>query len=367
MIKNQDNSQLKSTNRVINSENEKKPVSEPKNKLNWKIILLIIIGCIILIVGVVIMTKLLMRKKPKKSDLEPIDNEPGYIFQTKKYELKRFSINENKTQNIMTNETYPNLIINRRTIYDFIVISEEEASEENKFLYNKTFLAAIAIAGECFSIKNEICEPQRLVDLINQNNSNLRTLEEIEDLKDFPINLCLLNLTDNNIILSMKCPKALSEVKLNTIVSDMKLFKPTTLKRINKEKRNITITQIPDGENTIISEIIGGSCEHSKKLNSLCTNVMNITKDPKNNIISLIEENVAKTANNKNNSFLNNRITKLIDITNKTKYMDSNNYLSILDKILPKLEKYMELKEYISKDELIEIYNENKIKTKIIL
>ena len=63
MIKNQDNSQLKSTNRVINSENEKKPVSEPKNKLNWKIILLIIIGCIILIVGVVIMTKLLMRKK----------------------------------------------------------------------------------------------------------------------------------------------------------------------------------------------------------------------------------------------------------------------------------------------------------------
>ena len=364
MIKNQDNSQLKSTNRVINSENEKKPVSEPKNKLNWKIILLIIIGCIILIVGVVIMTKLLMRKKPKKSNLEPIDNEPGYIFQTKKYELKRFSINENKTQNIMTNETYPNLIINRRTIYDFIVISEEEASEENKFLYNKTFLAAIAIAGECFSIKNEICEPQRLVDLINQNNSNLRTLEEIEDLKDFPINLCLLNLTDNNIILSMKCPKALSEVKLNTILSDMKLFKPTTLKRTNKEKRNITITQIPDGENTIISEIIGGSCDYSKKLNSLCTNVMNITKDPKNNIISLIEENVAKTVNNKNNSFLNNRITKLIDITNKTKYLDSNNYLSILDKILPKLEKYMELKEYISKDELIEIYNENKNKDK---
>ena len=209
-----------STNRVINSEKERKSISKPNKKYNRKLFLfIIIIFTIILIAEINIIITLLKIKDPKKSNYEPIETEPGYVFSIKKYELKRFSINENYSEDKIINNTFSNLmILYRKAIYDFIVISEEEAIEENKKFYNKTYLASVAIASECINRKNKSCEPKRFVDLINKNNRNITELEEIDDLKDFPIYLCLINLTDNNIILSMRCPQALSEVKRNSIL-----------------------------------------------------------------------------------------------------------------------------------------------------
>ena len=145
--------------------------------------------------------------KKENEDLEfnlgPMETEPGYDFSTKINDLKRFIIDENKTHDIIRGGENSKTIINRKTIYDLFILSEKETTEENKNLYNKTYLAAVAIASECISTENKTCEPKRLVDFIEQNYSNIRILEEIEDLKDIPISLCLFNFTNNNIILSM--------------------------------------------------------------------------------------------------------------------------------------------------------------------
>ena len=72
------------------------------------------------------------------------------------------------------------------------------------------------------------------------------------------------------------------------------------------------------------------------------------------------EENVIKNVKNKNNSFLQNKIIKLKDITNETKNFSSKKYLKILNKILSKLKNYMKLNECMSQEDFHEIYKENK-------
>lgn len=168
------------------------------------------------------------------NNLGPMEQEPGYNFSTKINDLKRYVIKENNIRDINSDGHKSKIIINRETIYDLFIISEEEAFEESKIFYNKTYLAAVAVASECTSTENKTCEPKRFVDLNDQNDTNLRQLDEIDDLKDIPIYLCLLNITNNNIILSMTCPESLSEFKKNTILSDIHFLKPTIIKRTDK-------------------------------------------------------------------------------------------------------------------------------------
>ena len=362
------NDEQKSTDkRNINAlKNSEKNNSITKMKISGKQKLLFISVGLLLIVGIIIMIIFLYKthhkkdKSEKGNNLGPMKKEPGYDFSTKVNDLKRYIINENNIQDIITDGHKSKIITKRETTYDLFIISEEEASEENKIFYNKTYLAAVAIASECISTDNKICEPKKYVDLIDQNYTNLRKLDEIDDLKDIPVSLCLFNVTDNNIILSMTCPESLSQFKQNTILSDIHFLKPTLIERTNKEKRNITITQTNDGNKHLIREKTGGSCPFGNQLNSLCTNDMNITRDSEGNIISLNEENIANIFKNNNNSFLRKKMSKLRDITNETELLSSEKYISILNKILPKLKKYMKLKEFMSIDDLHEIYKENK-------
>ena len=86
---------------------------------------------------------------------------------------------------------------------------------------NKIYTASISIESECISTYNEKCNPKKLVDLTEQNNSNLRSsrnLEEIYDLKDIQISLCLVNFTENKTITSVLCPESLPESKQIEII-----------------------------------------------------------------------------------------------------------------------------------------------------
>ena len=69
--------------------------------------------------------------------------------------------------------------------------------------------------------EDEFCIPTKLVDLLDQDYSHVRSLEEGESLEDFPLSLCFFNLTDNNVITSIACHKNISESKVNSIVLDL--------------------------------------------------------------------------------------------------------------------------------------------------
>ena len=73
------------------------------------------------------------------------------------------------------------------------------------------------------------------MDLTEHNHLNLRNIQELDNLNNIPIPLCLFNLTDNNVITSMTCPESLSDSKKQYMILDLYFFRPPAIKRLDKE------------------------------------------------------------------------------------------------------------------------------------
>ena len=111
-----------------------------------------------------------------------------------------------------------NSFITRITNYDIYIISEEAPDENNKLFYDKIYTCAISIHSECYGSTKDDCTPKKVVDLSTTARRNLdktRKLQEINDLKDIPIPICLFNLTNNDVITSISCHNKFSNEKKN--------------------------------------------------------------------------------------------------------------------------------------------------------
>ena len=352
---------------------------------NLRIITILIIFFVIIIIGLAIFLAIYFVNKNKKpispindkNDDDPTDKptdkptnpililedphiETEFEFSTKTKDLKRIYVNQKYKEDILIRGVKSEVFVDRKTNYDIFIISEEEPTKENENLYKKMYTAAIVIASECFSTKDENCEPQRLVDLSNTDTSELRNIEEVDDLKDLQIPLCLFNITDNDVITSITCPKALSEGKKLSMVLDLYFFRPPAIKRPEKEKANITIIKEIKDNIQFIRETNGGICDVENAMNSFCTTDMNTTTDLKGNLITYSEVAFTNITNDENNYYVKNKISKLIDKTNVTNLMSPEKYEEALNKILPKLKPYMVFDEQFSIEEFKEMYDVSK-------
>ena len=147
----------------------------------------------------------------------PLEMQDEYKIKTNVNDLKRIYVNQKYYEYIKIDSVLTENIVDRKTNYDIYILEKNEAPNEAKYFYNYTFLCAIAISSECVSSTNEYCIPQKLIDLNEQDNSNIRNLKEIDNFENFPIPLCFFNLTDNNVINSISCHKKLNESKVNSI------------------------------------------------------------------------------------------------------------------------------------------------------
>ena len=330
-----------------------------KKSLKKKIIILIssVIGSLI-IISILIILKPWKKKKDNPED-EYIDYKKKFIFKTRVGDLKRINLSQKSYEKMIIEGVEAKVNIYRKNIYDIYIISEEEAEDKNKQYYNKTYTGAISIVGKCFNLENEDCNPKELVDLGKKENvkkfSGLRNLEKLENLKDIPIPVCLFNLTDNNIIISIKCPQSLSENMKNEIISDIYYFRPTFIKSFEKiEDINFTIEK---GDNVnIINKNRTGLCNIKNELNSICNSEMSITVDNEGNLIAHNEMSLINITTNSKNGFSNNRITHFID---QTKKIDINpkNYKLVLKNLLNELKPYMKYEKIASKEIFNHIYN----------
>jgi hypothetical protein len=115
--------------------------------------------------------------------------ENTYKINTNVNDLKRIYINQRYYEDIKFSGSLTKRLVDRKTNYDIYVISETEPDEETKYSYNKIYTCSISIASECISIKDEYCLPRKLVDLNDQDYSNVRRLDELESLENVPIPL----------------------------------------------------------------------------------------------------------------------------------------------------------------------------------
>ena len=344
-------------------------------KINWKIIVFPLIGLVLITALIVIIIKAIPRdsqitneEKTDESteiiipDIGPIEMQTEYCINTNLNDLKRIFINQKCVEEIKIDGILSKNIVDRKTNYDIYIISETSSNEKTKNFYNKTYTCSISISSECISSKDEYCIPQKLVDLIDQDYSNERILEEEEEngLENFPMPLCIFNLTDNNVITSIACHKNISENKINSIVLDLYFFRPPGIKRMRKQEGNITVITKKEGDKEIVRETNGGICDVENSLSSFCTTDMITTKDLKGNLLRYDEEAFTNITTNEDNYYIKNKTTQLIDKTEFILNFNPIKYNETLNILYPKLEKYLKYYKQFSIENFQELYISSK-------
>ena len=286
----------------------------------------------------------------------PIELDKAYKIKTNVNDLKRIYINRRYYEDIKFSGSLRNRLVDKKTNYDIYVISETEADEEKKYFYNKIYTCSISIASECISTKDEYCLPRKLVDLNDQDYSNIRQINKIESLENIPLPICIFNMTDNNIILSIACHKNISNSRINSIVLDLYSFRPSGIKRFNKKAGNITITQRTEGDYEYIRETNYGICDTENFIGNFCTIDMNITKDKNGNLIAYDEVTFNNITKNEDNYYIKNKITSLSDRTKFIKELNPIKYNKTIYEILPYLKEYMKAHEQFSYENFKELY-----------
>ena len=168
-------------------------------------------------------------------------------------------------------------------------------------------------------------------------------MEEVNDLKDIPISLCLVNITENNIITSILCPESLPIPKKLEIALNF-------IKYLNiNDKNGEEIINITKNEEIIenkkyIKENKKLKC-NNKYLNSECLKEINKTIDLKGNVISYDEIFYNNKTNDNHNSYIKTMNLKLIDNTKDIKLYSPENYNIILNKLLSKLKPYLKFED----------------------
>ena len=296
----------------------------------------------------------------------PIEMEETYKINTKVNDLKRIYINQKSYEDIKISGSLTKRLVDRKTNYDIYVISETEPDEEAKYSYNKIYTCSISIASECINTKDEYCLPKKLVDLNDQDYSSVGKLNKIEILENIPLPLCIFNMTDNNVILSIACHKNISKSRVSSIVQDLYFFRPPGIKRIDKKKGNITITHKTEGDYEYIRETNGGICDVENSIGTFCTTDMNTTKDKNGNLIAYDELAFSNITTNEDNYYIKNKITSLSDKTIFIKELNPNKYNKTLYKILPILKEYMIVHEQFSSENFKELYYVSKGLTNLL-
>ena len=360
----------KSSDRQFEGTESNEANKKKKLKKNILIILVLsIIALVILFLVIFFLVKKLKRedKPPTEVDItnppplifkKKIESEPGFSFKTEVNQLNRIEVFQNYNETTVRNGKTMPITFNRKNIYDIFVISEKEPIEELKYCYSKLYTCAISIVSECENFGNDECEPRTILDLAGKSiptESEVRNLQEIDDIEDLAIPLCLFNITDNNGITSIKCPKAMNEGKVKGIILDLYFYRPPGIKRIDKNNNNITVNiQALEDGSELVTETNGGICGENDLI-SFCSTVMNTTKDSKGNLISYREIATTNITKNEKNNYLKIKKSSVIDISKKI-ILKPELYKENMKELLEKLNPYMHCYEQVSEEQFKEIY-----------
>ena len=289
---------------------------------------------------------------------DPLKSE--FTIATNQGDFKSISVVQKSYDQSKLNDKVISSDVTRETNYHIYILSEEDASPENQNYYQKMYTGAMTIVSECYHAENEACEMKEMVDLtkLSDDKSKTRILDDNTDFKNIPLATCLFNITNNDFITSITCHKDFPDIKKNEMLLDLYFFRSPAIERKNKTRDNITLTITTDEKNnTHIHELNGGLCNIRNNWGSLCTTDMNITTDKDGNLLSYDEVAVTNIVYDEKNSFTKNKISHLVDHSEKITKEDADKYKNSLEKLLAKMKPYMKEDVQFPQEKFTELYN----------
>ena len=199
-----------------------------------------------------------------------------------------------------------------------------------------------------------------MIGLPQATKKKLRYLEDIPDLKDAPLPLCLFNITDNHVITSMLCPESLNRNIRQAMILDLYFFRPPAIKRPDKENNNLTIVQETKNGKKYIRETNGGICDVPDSFESYCSTEMNTTTDLEGNILTYEEIAFTDIHHDENNTYTKNKITSLKDETENLSNIDKEAYKEALEILIEKLTPFFKFYNEFSVEKFKELYKVSK-------
>ena len=285
------------------------------------------------------------------------------IINTKIKSLSQFLMNSFQTHLLSSNKAPMEYSVFIKAKYDIYTLKETLLSENEKD--SKIFTTAVIINSQCLQFKEgkKNCELEDYLNLFIKNKSNLKIKNEnIEELKEVILPICLFEHTDNNNILYISCPETLSKTLKNNIISAFQGIKPLLLDK--NLDNNLIKTTITDDEKTINISISDKRCNNIKENDQQkCEIIKNFTIDKLGNmkaskIITKLEINKSKDKSNKYYSQLN---TTFEDVSNKNdNKLNEANFKKNLNILLHLINPLMKKEQYFTKE--IKEENENDAK-----
>ena len=281
----------------------------------------------------------------RKVKAENIVNESNFTINTEVNSLSQYYMKSSQIHYSISNSVNSTHYLFHNAKYDVFTLNES-LPEEYKDLYSKIYTTAIIINSQCFEFeqKNNNCELKKYLDLSIKNQQNLRRVNEnIEEIKDAILPICIIEHSDTNNILSINCPYTLSENLKNNIISTFQSIKPNLSKENFQNYRlaglsfNITVDEID-------INIFDKRCDYymNNIENNNCEIIRNMTTDRKRNMMKSIKSsNYHKIQDNKN-SYYNKMNYSYEDITNVSDLNEDNfkyNLNILLDLIKPLMKK----------------------------
>ncbi len=232
----------------------------------------------------------------------------SYSVNTQINTLSQFLMESRQNHYSISNEKNESDSVFTKAIFDVLTLNE---SLDKNDLFSKKYTSVIIINSICFGFDDETnCEMKKYLDLTikNTNKNHNSKQNEKEIIKDAVLPICIIEYSDENIILSVSCPETLSDNLKDDFISVFQSIKPN----IPKEKiykNELIYTNITENKNEIYINIFDDKCKNSKNDETkICETIQNLTLDKigklKTNKKSIRFETI-KNNNNKYNSIYN--------------------------------------------------------------
>ena len=322
---------------MLNTKEEHKKICDYFNLKNIIIILFAVLACTAIICCSVLFT---MNKKIKVETF----NESNFTINTEINTLSQYSMKSSQIHYSISNLMNSTFSLIHNAKYDIYTINESLPEKETD-LYSKLYKTAIIINSQCFEFEKtkKNCELKKYLDLTIKNQNNLRrTNENIEEIKEAILPICIIEHSDTNIILSITCPETLSENLKNNIISTFKSIKPN-LSRENFQNYSLSGLSINITSNEIEANMYDRRCNYMNNSgNENCEIIQNMTTDRNRNLLKSVKHSKFEKIQDKNNKYYNNLNFTFENIINESNLNKDNfkyNLNIILNLIKPLMKK----------------------------